>query len=63
MWKPKTVSRSQRIVEGDLGQNRRVHNGRQRVKIRPTEEMMGLKYGEFAKTRTQRKVKKKGKKP
>ena len=61
MWKPKPVSRNQMIIEADLNQNFRIHNGRQWVKIRPTREMVGLKYGEFAKTRTPHKVKKKGK--
>ena len=46
------VGRSETIRGEDVGRAILVHNGRARVTIRPVERMVGLKYGEFAKTRT-----------
>jgi len=59
--KPQDMGRSHVIQTDHLHQTYHVHNGRTRVKIRPVVEMVGLKFGEFAKTRTPRAMgKKKG---
>lgn len=62
--KPQRVRRDQAITTEDVQQLREVHNGRAWIKVRPTLESVGMKFGEWAKTRTPRSLsqKKKGKK-
>ena len=48
----KTWSRSSMIIPDMVGLTIAVHNGRQHVPIYMTEEMVGLKLGAFAPTRT-----------
>lgn len=50
----KTWSRSSMIIPEMVGLTIAVHNGRQHVPIYMTEEMVGLKLGAFAPTRTYR---------
>jgi ribosomal protein S19 len=61
MQKPVTIGRDQSILKEHVGQVYYVHNGQARIKVRPVRGMVGLKYGEFSKTRTPRAMgKKKG---
>ena len=48
----KTWSRSSTIVPDFVGHTIAVHDGRKHVPVYVTEEMVGLKLGEFAPTRT-----------
>ena len=57
--KSNRVSRSQVIRSEEVGAMVEVYNGRIWVKVRPVPSMVGLKYGEMAKTRTPRQMNKK----
>ena len=48
----KTWSRSSTIFPDFVGHTIAVHNGRKHVPVYITEDMVGLKLGEFAPTRT-----------
>lgn len=48
----KIWSRSSTIVPDFVGLNFAVHNGRKFVPVYITENMVGMKFGEFAPTRT-----------
>lgn len=48
----KTWSRSSTIVPDFVGLNFAVHNGRKFVPVYITEDMVGMKLGEFSPTRT-----------
>lgn len=48
----KTWSRASTITPNMIGLTFGVHNGRQHVPVRITEQMVGHKLGEFAPTRT-----------
>ena len=48
----KTWSRASMITPDFVGQTIAVHNGRQFIPVYITENMVGLKFGEFAPTRT-----------
>jgi small subunit ribosomal protein S19 len=57
----KTWSRSSTIYPQLVGHTIAVHNGKKHVPVYITEEMIGHKLGEFAKTRTFREHGKRGK--
>ena len=48
----KTWSRASTIIPQMIGHTIAVHNGRQHVPVYVSEQMVGLKLGEFAPTRT-----------
>ncbi|MEK7654782.1 MAG: 30S ribosomal protein S19 [Pseudomonadota bacterium] len=48
----KTWSRRSTIIPEFVGLNFAVHNGRQHVPVHVVENMVGMKFGEFAPTRT-----------
>lgn len=56
------VSRSSTIIPKFSGQTFKVHNGRNFREVTITKEMLGHKFGEFSKTRSEFAFKKKKKK-
>ena len=54
-----TMSRSSTIVPNFVGRNILVHNGKNFLKIKVTENMLGRKLGEFSPTRKKFSFKKK----
>jgi len=51
---PRKQSRDQAITRDLVDRTCQVHSGRVWVNIRPTREMVGLKFGELVKTRRSR---------
>lgn len=56
------VSRSSTVIPKFSGQTFKVHNGKSFREVTVTKEMLGYKFGEFSKTRSEFAFKKKKKK-